>query len=62
MEKIILTSFADLFVNLSAGWFGAAMIVPLFANRPKFKPKPLIVNIFFGIFALSVAIFLRRLI
>jgi len=25
---------SDLFVNLSAGWFGAAFIIPVFSDKP----------------------------
>lgn len=62
MDTIILSTFADLLINLSAGWFGAAVIVPLFAKRPKFRIWALILNLFFGIFALLAAIFFRSLI
>lgn len=26
--------FSDLFVNLSAGWYGAAVIIPTFSSSP----------------------------
>lgn len=32
MSKTWKSLFSDLFVNLSAGWFGAALIVPTFSD------------------------------
>lgn len=59
---IWLEALSDLFINLSAGWFGAAIIAPIATKRPKFKPWGLIINIIFGILALLFAVFLRSLI
>lgn len=57
-----LQAVSDLFINLSAGWFGAALIVPLYTKKPKFKPWVLTINLLLGIVALLLAIFLRNLI
>jgi len=47
---------SDLFVNLSAGWLGAAFIVPIVSNRRgKIKLFILTANIILGILALIIA-------
>lgn len=56
---IWLQAISDLFVNLSAGWFGAAVILPLNARRVKIRRLSLILNILFGIFALVIAVIIR---
>lgn len=46
----------DLFVNLSAGWFAAALIVPLSGDGPKATNRwVLMMDIVFGILFLVLA-------
>lgn len=53
---------SDLFVNLSAGWFGAAFITPNFSQAKRSNKFLLLtVNITLGIFCLVVAYFLKTL-
>lgn len=61
MLHVILPTLADLFVNLSAGWFGAAVIIPISVKRSKRKAWALTINTLFGILALGFAILLRSL-
>lgn len=52
----------DLFVNLSAGWFAATLVVPINSEAPKnVRGWVLLTNIAFGIMALVVAYQLRIL-
>jgi len=54
--------FSELLINLSAGWFGAAFIVPNFAGLT--KPTNfwiLTANIIFSILCLVLAFRLRKL-
>jgi len=62
--SVWLLAFSDLFINLSAGWFGAAFVVfPLIsAKKKKIKLLTLIGNIVYGIVALVVAVILRSFI
>lgn len=47
---------SDLFVNLSAGWFGAALILSIYArDGQKIDWSALIFNLFFGMLSLVVA-------
>ena len=55
-------ALSDLLINLSAGWFGAAIAIPLYTKKPKFRPWALIINSVLGIVALLIAILLRSLI
>lgn len=52
MKKVhpaLLLTISDIMVNLSAGWFGAAFIVPVFSDKPlNLNFWILIVNLFFG--------------
>jgi len=59
MRAIWFLALSDLLINLSAGWFGAAIIFPLYAKRAKVKQTALISNVLFGIFALLIAVVLR---
>lgn len=65
LVKIDPTWFAvvgDVFVNLSAAWFAAALVVPFNSDAPKdVKGWVLLANITFGIVALVVAYRLRIL-
>ena len=55
MDSVVANKLSDLLINLSAGWFGAAIIVPFNVKTPKFKLWPLLSNLLFGIFAFLVA-------
>ena len=59
MFSVLISSLADLFINLSAGWFGAAIILPVAVKRPNYKPRALIINIEFGILSLLISVVLR---
>ena len=58
-DSVILIAVSDLLINLSAGWFGIAIIVPLNVTKRKKRIWSLLVNIFFGIVSLVFAIALR---
>lgn len=59
-ETILLTAFSDLLLNLSAGWFGAAFIIPItIVKGKKRRFWTLFINIVLGIVALSVAVIIR---
>jgi len=49
IDPLLLITLSDLFVNLSAGWFGAAIIVPLTEPKLKLKLWVLTTNLLFGI-------------
>jgi hypothetical protein len=34
IDSLLFGVVSDLLINLSAGWFGAAFIVPAFSDRP----------------------------
>ena len=52
---------SDLFVNLSAGWFGAVLIVPnFFGLNPPFNSLVLTGDILAGIFSLLIAFKLKK--
>lgn len=55
-------ALSDLLINLSAGWFGAAIAIPLYTKKPKFKPWALIVNSLLGIVSLLSAVLFRSVI
>lgn len=53
-------TLSDLFINLAAGWFGAAIILPItIRSNIKLNFTLLLVNILFGIFCLLVAEFFK---
>src|SRR3989344_211507 len=59
MDPVFLIVLLDLFTNLSAGWFGAAAIIPFGSKSPKSKWLiPL--NIGFGIISLLAAYIIRK--
>lgn len=60
LDPVLLLILSDLFVNLSAAWFGAAFIVPISLRRKKVKLGVLLLNILFAIISLIVAYILRR--
>jgi hypothetical protein len=57
------TVFADLLINLAAGWFGAVFIAPNFAKNLSRKKKRLLLiqNSLTGILCLIVAHYLRNI-
>lgn len=62
MSPVLRNLVSDLFVNLSAGWFGAAFITPNFSQAKRANKFLLLtVNITLGIFCLSVAYFFKTL-
>jgi len=61
MDKIVRASIADLFINISAGWFGAAYGVLFLAEASiVLKLGILIFDIMLAIICLYLAIKLRR--
>lgn len=53
---------SELFVNLSAGWFGAAFIVPVIAKKQvSVNLGVLLFNLIFGIVFLIIGFQLREL-
>lgn len=57
MDSTFLQTMADLFINLSAGWFGIAFIAP--KSQPV-RIRLLTVNIVYGIVCLVIAFMLRE--
>ena len=50
---------SDLFVNLSAGWFGAALIIPMSSkDNEGFEWFSLVINLIFGLLSLTVGYFI----
>lgn len=63
VDPTFLTVVSELFVNLSAGWFGAALIVPVTSKAPKeINLWILTFNFLIGIFLLIVAFEFRQLV
>lgn len=62
MDSVWLNSISDLFIDFSAGWLGAAFIVPNFSER-KGWPRFMILtfDLAASILFLVVAVKLRRL-
>lgn len=61
-EQSWLSVLSELLVNLAAGWFGAAVIVPQsFENFSQVSLIVLLVNVGFGMFSLVIAYKLRKL-
>ena len=62
MDIYWLSGISDWLINLSAGWFAAAFIVPSVGRKPaKVNWLILTVNVIFAILFLFEAIQLRRL-
>lgn len=57
--QVMFLSIADLFINLSAGWFGAAFILPMTVKKFRVNVQLLILDIACGIVSLLIAIFIR---
>jgi len=61
INPLILLTVSDIFTNLSAGWFGAAFIVPLASDKPPtFNLLVLFLDVFFGIVFFIAAYRLRK--
>ena len=62
MNSAVISSIADLFINLSAGWFGAVFIVPVFSDASLIFSLPVLTgDLVMGIVFLVSAIELRRI-
>lgn len=62
MDPNLAGVISELLVNLSAGWFAAALIVPLQAKKPKsIGFRLLTTNVGLGILALIIAFTIRKL-
>ena len=58
---MLYSVIADLFINLSAGWFGAALIIPIRTQKSeKLKLGLLTINLFLGILFLGLAYLFRK--
>ena len=57
--NIFLNSISDLLINLAAGWFGAAFILPMTIRKFKANIKILLINLSCGIITLLLAVLIR---
>lgn len=58
-----LLTLSDLFINLSAGWFGTALILPVFLVQPlQLNILVLTTDISFGILSFTISFKLRRIV
>lgn len=53
------SALSELFINLSAGWFGAALILPMTTGKFRINWKLLMLNVISGMVALLGAVLLR---
>lgn len=61
LDETWLITLSDLFVNLSAGWFGALFIVPVTSKRPeRVRLGLLTVNLLFAIISLLLALKFKK--
>lgn len=61
IDSTFLQTLANIFDNLSAGWIGAALIVPVFSEQPlNLNFWILIVNLFFGMVFMFLAYKIRK--
>ena len=61
LDAVFFNTLANIFDNLSAGWFGAAFIVPAFSGRPaEFNFPILITDLVFGTVCFVVAYTVRK--
>ena len=62
MDAYWLSAFSDWLINISAGWFAAAFVIPATGKRsPKVNLVLLTLNTLFAILSLVGAVSLRRL-
>lgn len=59
MNDVLQATFADFLINIAAGWFGAAVILPIRTERRKIKFLLLIVNIICCMVSLLFAYMIR---
>jgi len=57
--SIWLQGLSDILINLSAGWFGAAFILPMTIRKFKVNWRILTINIACGIFTYVTAMIIR---
>lgn len=62
LDPVLLVTLSDLLLNLSAGWFGATLIVIPGLKEAKLNRFLLTINIGSGSLTLLVAYLLRKLI
>lgn len=63
MDKTFLAVLSDLFINLSAGWFGVVVIVPNFTKEKGIKKFLILtIDIAFAIVCLVISYLLRRIV
>ena len=61
IDPILSSVISDLFVNLSAGWLGAVIIVPTFSKRKGLKKLwVLTFNLGASILSLVIAFFIKK--
>lgn len=61
VDSTFLLTLANVFDNLSAGWFGAALIVPVFSGGPtSFNLLALISDLTSGMVCFVIAYKLRK--
>lgn len=61
VSPVFLLTISDIFTNLSAGWFGAAFILPAFSERPLLVNVPLLImDLFSGIVFGTIAVKIRQ--
>lgn len=61
-KYIVFSIFSDLFVNLSAGWLGAIIVIPIIGGRRgKLKVLALIFNFILAILSLGISYKFRML-
>jgi hypothetical protein len=61
MDQAWRGALADLSINLSAAWFGAAFITPLFSTPlTVFDTILLVVDVVFGILLLRISVTFKR--
>lgn len=60
MDPLALLTLSDLLVNLSAGWLGSAIIIPIAIEKPKMRFLTLTINIILAIVAFGTSFLLRK--
>lgn len=62
IHALILAALADWLINLSAGWFGAALIIPAISRRPDdFNSRIAVENVVIALALLAVAIYIQNI-
>lgn len=61
VDPVWLITLSEVLTNLSAGWFGAAVIIPIGSKRPKLKVWVLLINIGSDIMSFVAAIAVKKL-